>query len=140
MKIYRSPWLVYILKHPGVMRQLPGLTSLPSTLTAKMSTKIKFSVDKIYYIFSQEYPKITNMQNPHRPDQHFKKSKKSITTSANVKVIMLKLIQLRKGEFFKKLELKKRIKKKSSCLYYKREITHLNVETANGRVGKIMVK
>ena len=52
---------------------------------------------------------------------------------------MLKLIQLRKGEFFKKLELKKRIKKKSSCLYYKREITHLNVETANGRVGKIMV-
>ena len=37
------------------------MTSLPSTLTAKESTKIKFSADKIYYNFSQEYPKITNM-------------------------------------------------------------------------------
>ena len=27
----------------------------------KKSTKIKFSTDKIYYNFSQEYPKITNM-------------------------------------------------------------------------------
>ena len=37
------------------------VTSLPSTLTAKKSTKIKFSTDKIYYNFSQEYPKITNV-------------------------------------------------------------------------------
>ena len=48
---------VCILKHSGV----PTMTSLPSTLTAKKSTKIKFSADKIYYNFSQEYPKITNM-------------------------------------------------------------------------------
>ena len=37
------------------------MTSLPSTLTANKSTKIKFSTDKIYYNFSQEFPKITNM-------------------------------------------------------------------------------
>ena len=30
------------------MRQIPMLTSLPSTLTAKESTKIKFSADKVY--------------------------------------------------------------------------------------------
>ena len=28
---------------------------------SKKSTKITFSTDKIYYNFSQEYPKITNM-------------------------------------------------------------------------------
>ena len=41
--------------------KIPGLTSLPSTLTAKKSMKMKFSVDKIYYNFSQENSKITNM-------------------------------------------------------------------------------
>ena len=39
---FLNPWLVCILKHCGVMRQIPGLTSLPLTLTAKKSTKIKF--------------------------------------------------------------------------------------------------
>ena len=38
--------------------QIPGLTSLPLTLTAKKSSKIKFSADKIYYNFSHEHPKI----------------------------------------------------------------------------------
>ena len=37
------------------------MTSLPSTLPAKKFTKITFSTDKIYYNFSQECPKITNM-------------------------------------------------------------------------------
>ena len=32
---FSNPWLVYTLKHPGVIRQIPGLTSLPSTLTEK---------------------------------------------------------------------------------------------------------
>ena len=48
---------VCILKHSGV----PTMTSLPSTLTARKSTNINFSIDKIYYNFSQEYPKITNI-------------------------------------------------------------------------------
>ena len=42
-------------------RQIPGLTSLPSSLTAKTSMKMKCSVDKIYYNFFQENSKITNM-------------------------------------------------------------------------------
>ena len=54
-------------------RQIPGLTSLLSTLTAKKFMKMKFSADKIYYNFSQESPKSTNIQNPHRPYRHFKK-------------------------------------------------------------------
>ena len=33
--------------------QIPGLTSFPSTLTAKRSMKMTFSSDKIYYNFSQ---------------------------------------------------------------------------------------
>ena len=41
--------------------QIPGLTSLPLTLTAKKSSKIKFSADKIYYNFSHEHPKISNV-------------------------------------------------------------------------------
>ena len=41
--------------------QIPGLTSLPLTLTAEKSSKIKFSADKIYYNFSHEHPKISNM-------------------------------------------------------------------------------
>ena len=53
--------LVCILKHPGVMRQIPGVKSLPSTSKAKKSTKITFSADKIYYINVVEYPKIINM-------------------------------------------------------------------------------
>ena len=52
--------------YPGIWkqfsyRQIPGLTSLLSTLTAKKSMKMKFSVDKIYYNLFQENPKITNM-------------------------------------------------------------------------------
>ena len=42
-------------------RQIPEQTSLPSTLTAKRSMKMKFSADKIYYNVSQENLKITNM-------------------------------------------------------------------------------
>ena len=42
--------------NPGIRkefsyRQIPGLTSLPSTSTAKKSMKMKFSADKIYYLF-----------------------------------------------------------------------------------------
>ena len=33
---------------------------------------MKFSANKIYYNFSQENPKSTNIQNPHRPYKHFK--------------------------------------------------------------------
>ena len=43
------------------LAQIPGLTSLPLTLTAKKSLKIKFSADKIHYNFSHEHPKISNM-------------------------------------------------------------------------------
>ena len=46
--------------------QIPGLTSLPSTLTAKKSMKIEFSADKIYYNFFQENPNNANMQNSQR--------------------------------------------------------------------------
>ena len=41
--------------------QFPAMTSFPSTLTAKKSMKMTFSSDKIYYNFSQENPKITNI-------------------------------------------------------------------------------
>ena len=41
-------------------RQIPWLTSFPSTLTVKKFLKMKFSADKIHYNFSQENPKITN--------------------------------------------------------------------------------
>ena len=41
--------------------QIPFLTSFPSALTAKKSMKMKFSVDKINYNFSQENPKIINV-------------------------------------------------------------------------------
>ena len=38
---FPNPWLVYTLKHLGVMRQIStGLTSLPSTLKSENSTKI----------------------------------------------------------------------------------------------------
>ena len=40
---------------------IPGLTSLPLTLTAKKSSKIKFLADKIYCNFSHDHPKISNM-------------------------------------------------------------------------------
>ena len=55
-------------------RQIPGLTSLPSTLTAKKSMKMKFLANKIYYNFFQENPKITNMENSHRRYRHFKEN------------------------------------------------------------------
>ena len=41
------------------LAQIHGLTSLPLTLTAKKSLKI--SAGKIYYNFSQEHAKISNM-------------------------------------------------------------------------------
>ena len=53
-------------------RQIPWLTSLLSTLTAKKFMKMKFSADKIYYNFSQKNSKVTNMQNFHRRQGHFK--------------------------------------------------------------------
>ena len=43
------------------LAQIPGLTSLPLTLAAKKSLKIKVSADKIYCNFSHEHPKISNM-------------------------------------------------------------------------------
>ena len=42
------------------LAQIPGLTSLPLTLAAKKSLKIKVSADKIYCNFSHEHPKISN--------------------------------------------------------------------------------
>ena len=41
--------------------QISAMTSLPSTLKAKKSMKMTFSLDKIYYNFSQQNPKITNL-------------------------------------------------------------------------------
>ena len=41
--------------------QIPDLTSLPSTLTAKKSMKTTFLSNKIYYNFSQKNPKITDI-------------------------------------------------------------------------------
>ena len=41
-------------------RQIPGLTSYPSTLAVKKSMKMNFSADKICCNFSHEYPKISN--------------------------------------------------------------------------------
>ena len=43
------------------LAQIPGLTSLPLTLAAKKSLKIKVSADKIYCNFSHEHPKISKM-------------------------------------------------------------------------------
>ena len=40
---FSNSWLVCTLKHPGVTKQIPGLTALPSTLTAK-----KIHEDKIF--------------------------------------------------------------------------------------------
>ena len=42
-------------------RQIPGLTSYPSTLTAKKYMKMNFSADKICCNLSHEHPKISNM-------------------------------------------------------------------------------
>ena len=42
-------------------RQIPGLTSYPSTLTAKKYMKMNFSADKICCNFNYEYPNISNM-------------------------------------------------------------------------------
>ena len=61
------------------MKHIPGMTSLPSNLKAKKSTKIKFSADKIYYIFPQKYRKITNMQNRQSSDSHFKSNENLLT-------------------------------------------------------------
>ena len=47
--------------NPRFWKEIPGLTSLPSTLTAKKFMKMKFSADKIYHNFSQENPKSTNI-------------------------------------------------------------------------------
>ena len=52
--------------NPGICagfsyRQIPGLTSYPSTLTAKKYMKMNFSADKIGCNFSHEYLKISNM-------------------------------------------------------------------------------
>ena len=55
---YKVPKVFVYMK---TFLQIPWLTSLPSTLTAKKSMKMKFSADKIYYNFSQENSKFTNM-------------------------------------------------------------------------------
>ena len=47
-----------------LFKSVPTMTSLPVTspnFTVKMSMKMKFSNDKIYYNCSQKKPKITNM-------------------------------------------------------------------------------
>ena len=41
--------------------QIPGLRSLPLTLTAKKVIEINFSAEKIYYNFSDQHPKISNI-------------------------------------------------------------------------------
>ena len=41
--------------------QVPDWMSLPSTLTAKKFMKTTFSSNKIYYNFSEENPKITDI-------------------------------------------------------------------------------
>ena len=41
------------VKTPWSYEKESGVTSLPLTSTAKISTKIQFSADKIYYNFSQ---------------------------------------------------------------------------------------
>ena len=53
--------LLYEILYKIFLYEIPGLTSLPLTLTEKKSLKIKFSADKIYYNFSHEHPKISNM-------------------------------------------------------------------------------
>ena len=60
-RIFLNPWPVCILKHRGVTRQIPGLTPIPLTLTAKKSTKMKFSNDKIYCNSYHRVPNIINM-------------------------------------------------------------------------------
>ena len=40
----------------NLYRQIPGMMSLPSNLTAEKTVEMKFSADKIYYNFSQENP------------------------------------------------------------------------------------
>ena len=47
---FSNPWLLCILKHPGVMKTIPGLTLLPSSVRAKTSTKITFSAYNFYII------------------------------------------------------------------------------------------
>ena len=49
------------IKTPWSYETDSWVTPLPLPLRAKKSTEIKFSTDKIYYNFSQKYPKITNM-------------------------------------------------------------------------------
>ena len=54
----------YLLQTLFLFKSGPTMTSLPvtsPTFTMKMSMKMKFSNDKIYYNFSQKKPKITNM-------------------------------------------------------------------------------
>ena len=61
----KNTFLFLQLKRESVKRfsyrEIPTMTSLPSTLTAKTSMKMTFSSDKIHYDFSQENPKITNI-------------------------------------------------------------------------------
>ena len=41
-----------ICRHEFTSLQIPTMVSLPSTLTAKKFTKVKFLADRIYYNFS----------------------------------------------------------------------------------------
>ena len=53
--------LLESVKRSVSCREIPAMTSLPSTLTAKKFMKMTFSSDKIYYNCSQENPKIANI-------------------------------------------------------------------------------
>ena len=61
VKVHGSDVIAGISLYENLALQIPAMTSLPSTLTAKKSTKMIFSSDKIYYNFSQENRKITNI-------------------------------------------------------------------------------
>ena len=61
VKVDGSDVIAEISLYENLALQVPAMTSLSSTLTAKKSKKITFSSDKIYYNFSQENPKIKNI-------------------------------------------------------------------------------
>ena len=49
---FSNPWVVCILKHTGVMRQISGLTSLPSTLKSKKVHESEIFVRQDIQFFS----------------------------------------------------------------------------------------
>ena len=64
VKVHGSDVIVGISLYENQMKtslQIPAMTSLPSTLTAKKSMKMTFLSNKIFYNFPQENPKIANI-------------------------------------------------------------------------------